>query len=281
MLLGACGWEATPTPTDERGPILPASPTVLPISPTEPPDLAVGRSEPTSAGLAAEGEPVDGPGGEAVQPTLEAFPLQAIAGDGTIVQVVFYGALGAPAPNVILLHDADQSGSEWDNFAPLAQRLGYNVFAPDQRGYGRTGGPVDWAKAAEDVPVMIEMIDRLENVSSGQYALIGTGIGADVALVSCAQLATCGAVVVISPREAAAGLAAAAALSERSVLIVSADDDPGATTTAEQLNGALTGDHAWQRYSSGGRGSELMRTQPDLAQRILEWLQVRMAPRQS
>jgi alpha-beta hydrolase superfamily lysophospholipase len=213
---------------------------------------------------------------------LSALPLQAIAPDGTVLQVMFYGAPFTPAPGVILLHDQGQNASVWAVVAAESQNAGYDVFAPDQRGHGRSGGQVNWPQAVSDVQAVIEMVNRLGDIASPQFALIGAGVGANVALLSCGQLAACVAVVAISPLDGIAeGVESGdniAALAGRAVFIVSADDDAEGTEVAATLNSRLVGDHLWQRYSSGGSGLELLVTHPELTQGILDWLRIRIAP---
>ncbi|MBI5928409.1 MAG: alpha/beta fold hydrolase [Chloroflexi bacterium] len=277
LWLSACETPATSTPTE---PIMQASKTINPILPTARLDNSIGHSDPTSAALAGEGEPSQPAQTPTPLPTLDILPLQAVADDGTVLQFVFYAGRSIQAPTVILLHDAGKNGDEWTSFAMPLHELGYNVFVPDQRGYGDSGGLVDWSIAVADVQALSTSIVRLGLVSPNSIALIGAGTGANLAIAACAQLPTCITAIAVSPQNSADSLdvtTSITALGSRSLLIVSADDDEIGQTVAEQLNSQFSGDHFWQSYTSGGRGTNLLISQPDLPQRIAEWLQTRLA----
>ncbi|MBZ0316634.1 MAG: alpha/beta fold hydrolase [Anaerolineae bacterium] len=279
MLLGvalsACEAPATPTPTE---PIMQPSKTIDPILPTERQDVSVGRSDPTSAALAGEGEPSQPAQTPTPLPTLDVLPLQAVAEDGTVLQFVFYAGRSPQAPIILLLHDDEKDGEEWAKFAILLQALGYNVFIPDQRGFGNSGGSVDWTLAVSDVQAIISSGVRLGLVSPNPVALMGAGTGANLAVSACTEITACVTVIALSPQPSATSLAMnTSALGNRSLLIISADDDEIGTAVAEQLNTSFGGDHFWQRYSGGGRGNDLLINQPELPQRMAEWIQARLA----
>jgi hypothetical protein len=106
--------------------------------------------------------------------------------------------------------------------------------------------------------------------------LMGAGTGANLAIISCAVLSKCVGVVAISPRSGLVGLEVDGALpayQARNALLVSGDDDAAGTAEAERLNGLVSGEHSWQRYSNGGRGTSLLETQPSLVQGLVEWAQ--------
>jgi hypothetical protein len=282
LMLAACV-ESTVTPTTEveRAPSLEASITVAPIIPTESDD-SIGRSDPTMAGLAAEGQPspsFEFQGTSSVA-TPQTVSISIIADDGQILDVAFLSASVRPAPTVILLSDIDEDG---DNWTPLAQHLhdgGYNVALPILRRTPDSPSTAYWQQARTDVSSIVENILGINNVSTGTIVIIGAGSGANLGLISCSDLPSCVAAIAISPQNDNAYLdfnPSISAFQGRSVMIVSADDDAVGTTTAEALNTQLTGDHTWQRYSGGGRGTALI-GQADLPQRIVEWLQLRATP---
>lgn len=277
VLLAACVQAPTSTPTIVRAPSLRPSPTFLPFLPTDIPGSSIGFSNPTSAGLIAEGEPSQSPGTFPAAPTLAVFPMQFLALDETLLQVQFFGAPVKPAPSVILLHDQGQTSSVWVNQAMQLQTAGYNVFVADLRGVGLDESEVDWAMTVNDIGIIHQNIDGLAGIGNGQIVMMGMGTGANVALVSCAATSTCLGVVAISPRPVLTGLDVESVLGAwqgRSLLLVSADDDAAGTTEAERLSTRLSAQ--WQRYNSGGRGSAILQAQAGLSPILLEWVRGRL-----
>ncbi|HLA45310.1 MAG TPA: hypothetical protein VJZ27_17815, partial [Aggregatilineales bacterium] len=131
-----------PTPTIERAPSLAPSPTVLPIIIPESDNNFIGRSDPTAAALAAEGQP-DQEAEIIPFPTEVTIPMTIIADDGVILRADFYGAQQHPAPGVMLL--PGESGIT-DDLMLAAQNLqiaGYHTMLLHLRGYGASGGKID------------------------------------------------------------------------------------------------------------------------------------------
>jgi pimeloyl-ACP methyl ester carboxylesterase len=283
--LTACDTEidtATSTPRDLRQTgDLAASATFLPLIPTEPEDSYIGRSDPTQAALAAEGqpspqfEPTD-----AVVPTAISLPLQAFTSDGVLLHIEYYASAFLAAPTIILLHDANQDHGVWNTFAPTLRANGYNVIAPDQRGYGVSGGEVDWARSVGDIDSLLQTVSNYPEVAGGQTVFLGVGEGANVALAACARIINCRAAILISPRPSAGTeMDLTNALNNfngKSLLLVSADDDTISTGEVERLNQIARGDYQWQRYGNGGRGLDLFNSQADLQIIIVDWLRNRL-----
>lgn len=275
-LLTACQpAESTPTEAFTRQPSLQPSATVLPLASGAPSDEFLGRSNPTQAGLAAEGELPDGTVSPPVLATEPSVPLQIFAGDGVLLQVAFYGQAVDDAPLVILLHDENESGASWDAFARQLREQGYAVLVPDLRGHGRSGGQADWQQALQDMQAILNNLPAQGINAARPSMVVGVGRGGNLGLVLCAQTVSCRAGVLVSPRppQDLDVYNAASALGERTLLLVSADDDPAGTQEAQQLSSRASGQAQWQRYSSGGQGGALFGTQLDLSDVILRWLQ--------
>ena len=274
VLLAAC---APPEEEADEGldlaPSLRPSDTVLPFVVGEPTDSFLGRNNPTQAALAAEGELSENPTIQAL-PTSPSVPVQIFANDSQLLMLDYYGGLTNTSPVIFLYHDDDETGASWDAFASQLQTRGYHVIVPDIRGYGSTGGEVDWEMAVQDVQMMVNNLSVLGRTAAGApVAMVGVGQGANLALVGCANVSVCRSAVAVSPSDSVLDVdRAVQILSNRSVLLVSADDDTESATTANRLNSLHRGEHEWQRYSSGGRAGELFGNQPGLTQQIIEWL---------
>lgn len=248
LLLSGC-LTTTPTPTSDKAPSLAPSATVLPIIPTEIDDIAIGRSDPTHAALAAEGQPSQEPVTYAPLPTMPFVPLQFLTATGTTVEVILYGASLKPAPSALIVHD--EASTTWEPLAIALQNIGYNVYLYK-------------ADSLLTVSTVVENAQAITGINNGIWVMIGIGTGAGAAWQGCDTISGCSQVVLISP------LGIEAPASTRGLFFLSADDDPISTEQAAWLS-TQTG-ATWQRYSSGGHGSRLLTNQPDSIARIIGWL---------
>lgn len=282
-LLVACGDLPTPTPTPDLDEYIFNAQTQFPVIPTEDPAVNLGRSDPFSAGLPAEGQP--SPGFElspSPRATVASLPLEIFSGEGFLLWMAYFSAPRQPAPVIIFFHDAGESSAWWITLAENLQSRGYNVFVPDQRGHGRSEGTVDWLRAIEDVDVYLQTIDQLP-IRIQDIMMMGMGEGANVALVSCARSTRCIGAVAISPREFVPAInldSIVGAYGEsRELLLVSADDDSIGSSISNQLQEQVTADAVeWQRYSGGGRGIELFESQSNFNQIVVGWLRNQAQP---
>ncbi len=299
LLIAACGTsspEPTATPVRSnptQGALLILTPTTIPLAPIEegagvgaPGVGAAGVSNPTQAGLAAEGEPAQPLPSVTPQPTQERFPMTIGAADGLLLQGSYYSAAQRPAPGVLMLHDGGSDRHVWDDLAQQLQRAGYAVLAIDLRGYGDTGGVPDWSRAPADVAAALTQLGELPGISPGRLIVVGAGIGANLGLNACADRVGCAAAVLLSPGLDYLGITTADAMTrmgQRAVLIVASENDDNNPADSVTLDGLARGAHRLVIYPDAGHGTELFGTQPDLIPLIAEWLvaQVPLPPPES
>jgi len=287
LILAACGDDGPdPTPTaagPSPAPSLAPSATVDPVLPSG--DGAggafVGASDPTHAGLAAEGQPDQDLPTITPQPTQALLPMTISASDGLVIQATYYSAPVRPAPGVLLV---PMEGTGREVYAALAERLqtaGYAVLAVDLRGYGDTGGAPDWTLAQADTRDALDMMADLPGVNRGQLAVVGASTGANIALNTCADFAGCNAAVLLSPGLDYRGITTAGAMArmgQRAVLIVASENDDNNPADSVALDGMATGDHRLEIYPNAGHGTDILAAQPDLPDRIAQWLLARLPP---
>jgi hypothetical protein len=194
FIIAACAPVTEPTPTFERAPSLAPSPTVLPIIPEDNPDTFIGRSNPTSAALAAEGHPSQDPS-LAPQATEQSIPFTVIASDGTMLASRYFGAGSDSA--VVLLHDNDGDLVSMNLLGAALQQAGFKVMALTLRGYRPSSGQVDWSQAQDDALSGIDSILTLPGVT--RVALLGVGRSSTAAMLACAQHSECAAIILVNP----------------------------------------------------------------------------------
>ncbi len=289
-LLPACQ-SARPVPTTTPAlPTLPppmaASPTVNPIPAVREGDTIddieggfLGSSNPTQAALAAEGQGLEDAPTLTPQPTQPFLPMSITASDGLVLQATLYSAPQRPAPAALLLHDRGQDRRAWE---PLAQRLqaaGFAVLAVDLRGYGATGGEADWTRAPEDVRLVVTMLAGLPGIDPARLAVVGAGIGANLGLNACADLAGCVAAVLLSPGLDYRGITtpeAMARMGMRAVFIAAGENDENNPADSLSLDRMAAGEHQLMVYPNGGHGTALLDAEPGLIELIAAWMSARV-----
>ncbi len=270
ILLAGCEEAGpTPQPTRTRIPEIAPSPTVNPVLPSIDPFSQPGQNIPEAA-AAPSGMDVEG-----VVPLPGESPYEVVASqDGLRLQAMLYPADEQPAPAVLLLPMLYGRKEDWRPLIPRLQQGGYTVLAVDLRGQGVTGGATNWTQARQDVLDMLADLRALDGVDGERIAVIGAGIGANLALTGCAVSTYCDAVVALSPGLDDQGVlteGAVTQLGNRPLLLVAALDDPAARA-AQTLDALASGPHELRLLEGAARGTDLLEVYPDLAETILAWL---------
>jgi pimeloyl-ACP methyl ester carboxylesterase len=208
-------------------------------------------------------------------PTEANIPVQFPMGDGLIITGRYYGAPSKPAPTVLLLHGFNSGKEAWRLFAAQLQLAGNNVLSIDLRGYGETGGSVDWVKAAQDIPAVLDRLNAFPGVAANRISVIGADIGASAALSGCAGSLVCRSLVLISPALENQGLSISDTMSKygsRPVLIVASRGDKPSGADSSALDKLAQGSHSLQLFDGTAHSMALLTAQPDLPGQIIEWL---------
>jgi pimeloyl-ACP methyl ester carboxylesterase len=273
--------EPTPILTPPR-PTVAASATVDPRLPSGDGSggMAIGASNPTLAGLAAEGQPSL----EAPTPTPAAtaawLPMSILTADGLAMQAIYYSAPIRPAPGVLLLHMEGGDRTVWDDLVLRLQAEGYIALAVDLRGHGETGGPVDWTRAQSDINAALVQLGQFPGVAANQIVVVGASVTANLALHACADAPGCAGVIVFSPGLDVHGITAAdamARLGARPVLIIAGENDGNNPGDSIELSRLAQGEHDLRIYGAG-HGTDLLDTEPGVIDVMIAWLVTHVPP---
>ena len=135
-----------------------------------------------------------------IQPTPPPQVVTVSGADDLLLYADYYAPLNRGAPGVLLLHQLYTTRASW---VPLAAELhaeGYAVLAPDLRGYGATGGAINWTEAQRDTRIWLHWLREQPDVDNGRAAIVGSSMGANLAVIGCsAGGPTCATAVAISP----------------------------------------------------------------------------------
>ena len=198
------------------------------------------------------------------------------AADETALVADYYPA-GQDAPALILLHMLNSRRGAWDPLIPDLQAAGYAILNVDMRGHGDSGGRQDWDAIIADMAGWVEWLARNQRAGEAGLAFIGGSIGANVALISCAESDLCRGAVALSPGLDYRGVKPEAALvdglAERMALLVASQADASSATAIRQMFLNAKGDVSARIYPGRAHGTRLFESRYDSVSRlILAWL---------
>jgi len=277
LLFTACDTEPPPPTETPTMVILAASPTVNPLAAVGDEDqLDAEAQEGTRIALFTPAAPLLSSDGSTITPTpapTEAMlSMQFAMEDGVTIVAAYYpasGSGGGPAPAVLMIHDINGRKEDWQPVAERFQRAGIIVLSMDMRGFGLTGGDVDWAKTIEDAKTILSNLRTLRGVDPARVSVLGAGIGASVALSACARLPqdSCHLAILISPAPSNQDIDALSAMSaygSRPLFIAASKADGTAAIEGAALDKRATGEHRLEIYDGNARGAALLASQSAL-----------------
>ena len=149
--------------------------------------------------------------------------------DGVVIKGTFYpSAASNPAPAVLLLHQYNGNRRQWDPFTVVLAANGYNVLAIDQRGFGETGGTMDWTRAQKDATDLMTWLRQQPTVNPDEVAVVGASIGSNLALRVCALDPKCHTSIALSPALDYVGLTtkgAVTSMHDKAIFLVASERD--------------------------------------------------------
>ncbi len=198
------------------------------------------------------------------------------AADDTALVADYYPA-SEDAPVLILLHMLNSKRGAWDPLIPDLHEAGYAILNIDMRGHGDSDGEQDWDAIIADMAGWVDWLAQTERSSAADLAFIGGSIGANVALISCAESDACRGAIALSPgldyRGVKPELALVDGLAERMALLVAAQADSSSSTAIRQMFLNAKGDVSARIYPGRAHGTGLLDSRYDsVSGLILGWL---------
>lgn len=205
------------------------------------------------------------------------------ADDNTSLVADFYPA-SDEAPVVLLLHMLNSNRGAYQPLIPDLRDAGYAILNIDMRGHGESGGTRDWDATIADVATgWTGWLADNDRLGDSGLAIIGGSIGANVALISCADIETCRGAVALSPGLDYRGVQPESALveglSQRTALLVAAHADSYSAQSVRQMFLNATGDVTARLYPGRAHGTRLFDSNYEsVTALILNWLDETFAP---
>lgn len=187
----------------------------------------------------------------------------------------------APIPTVLLLHGFGEDRSVWN---PLKKQLldhGWAVMALDLRGHGQStvqdGSPIHAAASwrsdpnqfPQDIAPALEFIKAQPRLNNRKIAVIGSDVGADLALIASGRYREVRSVVAVNPKfsESLALAGSAQDFSPRTALIITTDEPD-----ANQFKAVLKQPFNIVSLETHGKTADWIGKKA-VADAILDWLQ--------
>lgn len=199
----------------------------------------------------------------------------------------------AKKPVVLLLH---MLGRTKDTYNPLVPKLienGYYVLAIDFRGHGESTSLVDgtkksyqsfsdsdWRKITNDIDAaLVFLSSQGSSIDINKCAVVGASIGANSAIITAANHTDAIKVVVaLSPGMDFRSLQPGNYITKAKapILLVAAKDDGYSADSVSQLNNMAKSLSTVEIYQSGGHGTNLFSSHPELLEQIVSWIKLKM-----
>ena len=210
----------------------------------------------------------------------EPQTVQVAATDGLKLVGDFYAAENAsdePKSAVLLLHIIGSNRQSWLPFIPSLLDAGYSVLTVDLRGFGDTGGDINWAAATTDVQTWLDWLRDQPDVRPDAISIIGGSIGANLALMGCANDTDCVTAVALSPGLVYYSLKPDInQLNKRSALLIASQNDLYPADSVKQMVSSASGDIGARIYPGTAHGTHLFegsdKMREGLIATIINWL---------
>lgn len=193
------------------------------------------------------------------------------------------------SPSALLLHMMPATKESWDEFAKKLRKEGFGCVAIDLRGHGESeGGPEGYRSFSDEEHKASILdaragIDFQKNEGHSPLFVIGASIGANLALQILAEDEKIRGAVLLSAGINYRGVEtlppANVIRKNQAVYVVAAKDDmrrngtPAYKMAQEIFNTISSGDKKIEIFETGGHGTDLFASHPDLEERIVEWMQ--------
>jgi pimeloyl-ACP methyl ester carboxylesterase len=215
--------------------------------------------------------------------------VQFATDDGFTIHADLTRAESEEAPVAILLHMYRSDRHAWKRLTPKLTAAGFHVLALDQRTHGDSTRRGEETIRVEDIPrprfgavVRKGVLDvvagyrflQKQGLSTENVAMIGASYGCTVSLLAARDLPGINALVLLSPGALYFGVSVLEVVRFYSMpmLVVAAEDDRDAADNARALTEAHKGKKELVVYPSGGHGTRLFDSHPEIIDSMLTFL---------
>ena len=207
----------------------------------------------------------------------------------------------------LFLHQRGKNHTIWNNLREALKVKGWNTLAIDLRGHGKSDGfrpqtHADFTRTdAEKIGLRFDQVDdyhfmmfdvsaavdfiknehRKLKTENCKLALVGSSIGANLALAYAADHFEVKTTVLLSPGLDYFGLRTDDVMIQyhRPLVLLTAKDDPSYPDVQKliKLPGVARQNLWYQEFDTGGHGVRLLEAHPEMMDKIAEWMEKQIA----
>jgi alpha-beta hydrolase superfamily lysophospholipase len=208
-------------------------------------------------------------------PAFTPQKVEVSATDGLTLKGDFY-LLDASKPTVLMLHQLYATRTAWNGLDGALLGAGFNVLAVDLRGYGKTGGGINWGQAVTDVQTWIDWL-RNAGVDGNKIITLGSSMGSVLAIAGCGNDSACATAIAISPAMSYYTVDITDALQEqlsgRKVLVIYAERDRYPALGVPKMLEIAPDIVTVLKFSGNTHGINLVKKEFDIiAPKVVEWV---------
>jgi dienelactone hydrolase len=211
--------------------------------------------------------------------------------DGVLMRAT-YTAAAKPGPGIILLHQCNRDRKAWNTLVPRLVAAGYNVLAPDYRGYGESGGAryavgsAELARAWEnqwpyDLGVALGYLLAQPGVDKNRIGAAGASCGVNQAIQLAMVHPQVKSLVLLSGDTNTAGRQFLRKPDSPPIFGAASDDDGDAVPVMRWILAfSHNSQNKFVEFKAAGHGSEMFKVEKGLEPMIVEWFEktLRNAP---
>ena len=204
-------------------------------------------------------------------PQIPTNAVEIPAADGQTLRGTYFAPHG-DAPAVLLVHQLYTTQSSWNFLVTPLTEAGFNVLTVDLRGYGQTRGRINWQAAREDIVKWAAWLDEQPGVQS--VAMVGSSMGAALAVDGCFKYEPCTRVVALSPALNYYGVSIEDALaSDLPIMAIYADRDRYPSRDMPEMVELAGDDLTLFTYTGRTHGIDLFKLDETLGASVISYLQ--------
>lgn len=214
----------------------------------------------------------------AVIPQQQFSQHTAASEDGLTLPVRYYHPPAAGAPLIVVVHDWGSSLQNWEKISRQLQEYGFGVILFNVRGHGGASTAYYYLSDEQIGGMKMDVSLALAFARSragGAVHLLGTGLGANLAVAVAAEEGGVDKMVAISPGLNYRGIdirGAVKELAQENLLMVASQEDVYSIYTIRELERELEGQSQSRLLNNAGHGVWILMRQPASIEMIARWL---------